>query len=147
MRKIILLSLLLMTLYTSASAQSINLRCYQSRVLQSPYYHYYNEDFTIKIQSLNLNKRQIVEFGYPLSTIYTVTFETSQQLTNDEGKQFLIISGEVHNYTNEYTGISIILWSGTSDVWVFLNNSSVFTGERKETVYYCKTQRPSQKPY
>jgi hypothetical protein len=145
MRKIILLSLLLMTFYKFASAQSMILRCYQSQVLQSPYYYYYDEDFTIKIQSLNLNKLQIVEFGYPLSTTYNVTFKTSESSTNNKGKQYLLISGEVHN-SNKYTRIGVIIWTG-SDVWVSLNNSSTIGGEQRETTYFCKLQRPSQKPY
>ena len=146
MKKITLLSLLLMTLLTFASAQSMNLGCYQSRVLQYPHYYYYDENFTIKIQSLNLNKRQTVEFGYPLSANYDVTFKTSESMTDFEGKRFLFISGEIHN-SSKYTRIFISSLYCASDVWITLDNGLIISGEQRETAYYCKLQKPAQRPY
>jgi hypothetical protein len=146
MRKITLLSLLLMTFFTFASAQSINLGCYQSRVLQYPHYHYYDENFTIKIKTFNLSERQIVEFGYPVSTNYVITFETSETMTDIKGKRFSFISGVIHN-SSKYKRIFISSWYGTSDVWVTLDNGLIISGERRETAYYCKLQKPAQRPY
>lgn len=105
-----------------------------------PSYYYYDENFIIKIQTIELNKRQTVEFNFSSPINYNVTFKTSESMTDNKGQRFLFISGEIHN-SNKYTKIYISSWYGASDVWVTLS------GHQKETAYYCKLQKPEQKPY
>lgn len=146
MKKLILSLLLLLLSITFVSAQRMTLRCYESRILQSPSYYHYKEDFTIKIPTLDLNKRQTIEFSYPISTVYNVTFKESESMTDFKEKRFLFISGEIHN-SNKYKRIFISYWYETGHVWVTLDNGLIIIGEKRETAYYCILQTPTQKPY